>query len=80
MAKNMARIENGIVVNIEWHSSKTEATNTLVDCGDIPVFVGDAFENGAFFRDGVKVLSPLEYAIKKNVEYAAALNVLGVSE
>ncbi len=76
MAKNMARIENGIVVNVEWCSDLTKDTDSLVSCGDIPVGIGDSFEDGAFYRDGEKLLSYLDAAKLKIAEYEALINEL----
>ena len=60
MAKNMARIENGIVVNVEWCSDVICETDTLKNVEDRPVGIGDTYENGKFYRNGVEVLTPLE--------------------
>lgn len=60
MAKNMARIEAGIVVNIEWCSYSQAQTETLIDLADRPVAIGDTYTDGKFYRDGVEVLTPEE--------------------
>lgn len=60
MAKNMARIENGSVVNIEWCSDRTAESNALKDPADRPVAIGDTYENGKFYRDGVEIISYVE--------------------
>ena len=73
MAKNMARINNGVVVNIEWCSDRTSESDVLKNIADRPVAIGDTFENDKFYRDGVEVLTPLEEARKKNAEYESAL-------
>ena len=80
MAKIMARIKDCIVINVEWHTDITKDTETLVSCGNTPVALGDSFEEGSFYRNGVKVMTLLETANMKNAEYAEALKVLGVSE
>lgn len=60
MAKNMARIENGIVTNIEWCSNNEQSTDTLVELSDIDVCIGDAYDGTCFYRNGVKVLTHLQ--------------------
>lgn len=73
MAKNMARIENGIVINVEWCSDRMAETDTLKNVEDRSVGIGDTYENGKFYRNGEEVLTPLEEALKKNAEYEAAI-------
>jgi len=79
MAKNMARIKNGIVVNIEWCSDKQTQTETLIDIEGRPVSIGDVFDGFNFYRDGVKVLTPLEEAQLEIADMEAALAELGVT-
>lgn len=58
MAKDMARIENGVVVNIEsWDESKQE-TSSLKNTGDLRVMTGDTYRNGRFYRDGHEIGDP----------------------
>lgn len=59
MAKNMARLENGVVVNIEWLPDRAVETDTLKNMGDIPAGIGDTYSEGKFYRDGVEVVSRL---------------------
>ena len=83
MAKNMALVENGIVVNVLWCSDRALETETLIDTADRPVGIGDTYTNGKFFRDGAEILTPLEEALKQNAAYEQALSeieeALGVS-
>lgn len=79
MAKSMARIEDNIVVNIEWCSDEMSETDTLKNMEDRPVSIGDTYENGKFYREGAEILTLLEEALKKNAEYAEALKVVGVT-
>ena len=83
MAKTMARIENGVVVNMLWCSDQELQTETLIPVAERPVGIGDTYADGKFYRDGEEVLTPLEEALKKNAEYEAALSeieaALGVS-
>ncbi|MGM9587246.1 MAG: hypothetical protein ACI3VA_07165 [Candidatus Limivicinus sp.] len=60
MAKNMALIENGIVVNILWCSDSEPETETLIDHENRPIGIGDTYDGEKFYRDGVEVLTPLE--------------------
>lgn len=63
MAKNMARIDEGIVVNIEWCSYSQAQTETLIDLANRPVAIGDTYTDGKFYRDGIEVLAPEEAAL-----------------
>lgn len=71
MAKNMARIENGFVVNIEWCSDRQVQTETLIDLFDRPVAIGDTYDGSDFYHDGEKVLTSLEQAQAKIAELEA---------
>jgi len=62
MAKNMAKIENGIVVNIEWCSDRQPETESLKSYDGYTIRTGDTYSEGKFWRDGEKVLSELEAA------------------
>ena len=66
MAKNMALIENGIIINILWCSDKAAQTDTLIDPAGRPVGIGDAYSDGKFYRDGKEVLTPLESVMAEN--------------
>lgn len=83
MAKSMALVDNGVVVNILWCSDRESETETLIDTADRPAAIGDRYESGKFYRNGEEVLTPLQAAMKKNAEYEAALSeieaALGVS-
>ena len=83
MAKSMALVENGVVVNVLWCSDRESETETLIDTADRPAAIGDRYECGKFYRNGEEVLTPLQAAMKKNAEYEAALSeieaALGVS-
>ena len=74
MAKSMALIENGTIVNMLWCSDSEPETDILLDPADRPVAIGDTYSNGKFYRDGVEILTPLEEALKTNAEYEAALS------
>lgn len=87
MAKNMALLEDGTVVNILWCSDGEPETDTLKNSGDYPVAIGDTYTDGQWLRDGMELLTPLEEAEQKNAALAAeladakeALAILGVAE
>lgn len=86
MAKTMALLEDGTVVNVIWCSDGEPETDTLKNSGDYPVAIGDTYTDGRWFRDGVELLTPLEEAEQKNAALAAeladakeALAILGVN-
>lgn len=78
MAKNMARIKSGIVVGVEWWGDSTEDTDTLITVYDRPVTIGDSYDSGKFYRDGVEVLTPMEEMQIEIIDMQNALNALGV--
>ena len=79
MAKNMARIEDGVIVGVEWCSDRTVDTETLVSVYDRPVTVGDTYDGQDFYRNGEKILTPLEQAEKRNEELESALAIIGLT-
>ncbi len=79
MAKNMARLEDGTVINVEWVSDETVETDTFVNLGDVPAMIGDTYTDGAFYRDGEKVLTALEQLRAELEDMRNALNTLGVT-
>lgn len=79
MAKNMARISEDLVVNVEWCSDKQAQTDTLINLSDRPVAIGDTYDGADFYRDGEKVLTPLEAAQAEIEDMKAALAELGVN-
>lgn len=80
MAKNMARLDNGKVINIEWLSDGTEETADRVNCGDVPVDIGDDYRDGTFYRAGVKVLTPMEAMVARLTAAENELSKLGGGE
>lgn len=62
MAKTMARVENGVVVNIEWRSNSTEETASLVEIDDRNVGIGDTYDGANFYHNGEKIMTQLEAA------------------
>lgn len=79
MAKSMALIDNGIVVNMLWCSDNAQPTDSLIDIADRPVGVGDTYSGGKFYRDGAEVLTELEALKAELADAREALELLGVA-
>lgn len=86
MAKNMALVSDGVVVNVLWCSDKAAQTDTLIDPAGRPVGIGDTYSGGKFYRSGVEVLTPLEEAQaeiaalrEEKADIQAALEILEVT-
>lgn len=86
MAKNMALVSDGVVVNVLWCSDKAAQTDTLIDPDGRPVGIGDTYSDGKFYRDGAEVLTPLEAAMaeiaalrEEKADMQAALEILEVT-
>lgn len=61
---NYALIENGLVTNLIWlHPGNAADFPNAVPLGDVPAAIGDTYADGAFYRDGVKVLTAAEQAV-----------------
>lgn len=62
---NYALIENGVIANVIWlyEGNKQEFPNAVA-LNDVPACVGDTYQDGAFYRNGEKILTNLEYAQK----------------
>lgn len=78
MAKNMARIKDGIVINVEWCSDNALETDILKDMDDRTVVIGDTYSDGNFYHDGKRILTSLETLVEYEhalVEIEAALGV-----
>ena len=73
MAKNMALLEQGAVINLLWCSDQEPETERLVDCGERPVCLGDSYTNGKFYRDGQAVLSEAEDLRARNAQLLDAM-------
>lgn len=74
MAKNMAIVENGIVVNVISCSDLAPETDSWKNLGDVPAGIGDSYADGKYYRDGKLLMSDLEML----ADMQAALGILGV--
>ena len=71
---NYAIVENGVVTNIIWlNKNNASKFPNAVFIADIPVGIGDTYEDGLFYRDGERVYSPLE-----EMERAMSIMLYGV--
>lgn len=74
-----AIITDGIVTNvIILYSGNAADFPDAVPCGDVPVAIGDTWDGQDFYREGARVLSPVEQARKDAEDMQAALRLLGV--
>lgn len=84
MAKTMAQLTDNAVTNMIWCPDSQPETDTLKDPKDRPVAIGDIYDNGKWYRDGIEILMPLEAEIRRlqeeNADMKAALAVMGVNE
>lgn len=71
MAKNMARLEDGVVVNLEWCSDSEPETAELREYDGYAIRIGDSWEDGKWMRDGTAVLTEAEIAAQAAAEEAA---------
>jgi hypothetical protein len=77
---NYALIKDGVVTNLIWLSpSNAQDFPNAVPTNGLSVRVGDTYTEGAFYRNGEKVLSALEIAVAEAEDMKAALALLGVN-
>lgn len=72
MAKNMARLVGGVVVNLEWCSDSEPETAELREYEGYAIRIGDSWEDGKWMRDGAAVLTEAQIAAQVAEERAAA--------
>lgn len=85
-----AMVESGRVTNLlSLQEGNADDFPSAVPIGDRPVAIGDAYADGAFTRDGERVLTPLEEAGKTiaaldaavvELEYQNVMLELGIAE
>ena len=73
MAKNMARIEDGTVTNLEWCSDDVPETAELREYDGCSICIGDSYADGKWWRDGEEVLSDAEIAAQVAAEEATRI-------
>lgn len=74
-----AVIEDGVVVNvIILYPGGAKSFPGAVPCGDVPVAIDDTWDGEHFYREGARVLSPMEQAQKDAEDMQEALKLLGV--
>lgn len=71
MAKNMARIEVGVVTNLEWCSDDVPETAELREYDGYSICIGDSYADGKWTRDGAAVLTEAQIAAQVAAEEAA---------
>ncbi len=76
MAKCMAEISNGVVSNILWCSDRQQQTKTLIDIAQRPAGIGDSYDGLDFYRNGEKILRPIEQMEARLKDADAALEKL----
>lgn len=77
---NYALIENGIVANLIYlHPDNVDDFAGAVPIEDLPVAIGDTYENGEFYREGKIVMSAVDVAKQEAEDMQSALNLLGVN-
>ena len=65
---NYAIIKNGIVTNtIVLDPNDIPDCFNAISLGDVPVEIGDTFEDGIFYRNGKRILTMVE-RLRKEVE------------
>lgn len=62
-----ARIKDGIVVNVlSINRSQAHEFPDCVPMFDIPAGIGDTYEDGKFFRDGIEIKSTAQQLAEAN--------------
>ncbi len=75
-----AAIQDGVVTNLIWlFSANAEDFPDAVPVNDLPVSIGDSYEDGVFYRNGQKLLSVMESTLAEKSDMRQALETVGVS-
>lgn len=72
MTKKMAIVKGNKVVNVISASEGEKETETLINCSDYLVSIGDTYQDGKFSRNGEEFITPLEKAERKLEEQEQA--------
>lgn len=73
MAKNMARLADGVVANLEWCSDSEPETVELREYEGYAIRIGDSWEDGKWMRGGAAVLTEAQIAAQVAAEEAARI-------
>ncbi len=76
MAKTMAQIQDGMVVNLLWFGDNAPETGNLKDVTDKSVGIGDTYQDGKFYRENSEILSPREALARLQEENEALRSAL----
>lgn len=72
-----AMIKNGAVENIiELRQAQEEEFPGCVPCGDYPVWLGDAFQDGRFYREGQEIKASCQLLVEARRDADLALAIL----
>lgn len=75
-----AVIQDGVVTNLIWlFSANTEDFPDAVPVNDLPVSIGDSYEDGVFYRNGQELLSVMESTLAEKSDMQTALETVGVT-
>ena len=78
---NYALIKDGYVANIIWLSpSNAQDFPDAVPLNGLPVQIGDTYADGVFYRNGSRLMSPVEAVEAEMADMKAALALLGVAD
>ena len=72
-----AIIEEGKVSNLA--TANKPIKENWIPVNSLPVYIGDDYVSGEFYRNGEKVITEEERLRNENTDMKAALNLLGVS-
>lgn len=78
MAKTMAYIKDGIVINLIWVDDTTIETEELKNTNNLHVHIGDTYNDTSYYRDNIKLLSYREQMRKTILDYDAALTEIAM--
>jgi hypothetical protein len=78
MAKTMAIIKDGIVINLVWVDDNTAETDELKNVHNLNVLVGDTYSYNSYYRDGMKLITHREQLTKNIKDYDSALTDIAI--
>jgi hypothetical protein len=78
MAKTMAIIKDGIVINLVWVDDNSIETEELKNTYNLHVRVGDVYSNNSYYRDSVKLITHREQLTKNIKDYDSVLTDIAI--